>query len=182
MQVIATHIPDVKIIKPKVFGDQRGFFLETWNARDFCEKVSNAEFVQDNHSRSKRNTLRGLHYQINQPQGKLVRCTLGKVFDVAVDLRKSSNTFGHWVGELLTEENKRHLWIPPGFAHGILVLSDMADFQYKCTDYYAPHHERTIAWNDEDLNIKWPLQDATSPLLSKKDESADPFRRSMYYE
>lgn len=170
MDVIATRIPDVKLIKPKVFGDERGFFMETWNARVFAEAGIDNTFVQDNHSRSVQNTLRGLHYQIRQPQGKLVRVTRGEVFDVAVDLRRSSTTFGQWVGEVLSEENQHQLWVPPGFAHGFYVMSDNADFQYKCTDFYAPEHERCIHWNDETLAINWPQVGERQPIVSDKDQ------------
>jgi len=158
VKIIPTSIPDVLVIEPKVFGDDRGFFFESFNLRLFREKTGlNPTFVQDNHSRSSRNVLRGLHYQIRQPQGKLVRVVAGEVFDVAVDVRRSSPTFGKWAGTLISAENKRQLWIPPGFAHGFLVLSDSADFLYKTTDYYAPEHERSILWNDPDIGIDWPL-------------------------
>jgi dTDP-4-dehydrorhamnose 3,5-epimerase len=168
MNVIETKIPDVKIIEPKVFGDERGFFMETWNERVFREAGIDATFVQDNHSRSVRNTLRGLHYQLPpHAQGKLVRVTVGEVFDVAVDIRKSSPTFGQWVGEYLSAENRRQLWIPPGFAHGFLVTSDVAEFQYKCTSFYAPEYEGCIRWNDPELAIEWLL--SSEPLLSDKD-------------
>ena len=170
MEAISTRIPDVKLIKPKVFGDERGFFMETWNARAFAEAGIDATFVQDNHSRSVQHTLRGLHYQIKQPQGKLVRVTRGEVFDVAVDLRKNSSTFGQWVGEVLSEENQHQLWVPPGFAHGFYVMSETADFQYKCADFYAPEHERCIRWDDTELGIKWPLLKGVSPLVSEKDK------------
>ena len=156
MEVVETRIPDVKLIKPKVFGDERGFFMETWNARAFAKAGIDAAFVQDNHSRSVKHTLRGLHYQIKQPQGKLVRCTRGEVFDVAVDLRKSSPTFGCWVGKVLSDKNRYQLWIPPGFAHGFIALSEIADFQYKCTDYYNPEFEACIKWSDPDVGIEWP--------------------------
>lgn len=169
MNIIPTELPDVLIIEPKVFGDHRGFFLENWNRRTFADLGLDLDFVQDNHSRSSRGTLRGLHYQINHPQGKLVRVTQGEVFDVAVDLRKDFPTFGQWIGERLSAENHRMLWIPPGFAHGFLVLSESADFLYKCTDYYAPEHERCIRWNDPDINIDWPLGDIEAPVLSAKD-------------
>ncbi|TQE99076.1 MAG: dTDP-4-dehydrorhamnose 3,5-epimerase [Spiribacter salinus] len=171
MKITPTQIPDVLLITPKVHGDHRGFFMETWNARAFAELGLDLQFVQDNHSRSQLGTLRGLHYQIRQPQGKLVRVTVGEVFDVVVDMRRSSATFGHWVGERLSAENKRMLWVPPGFAHGFLVLSEAAEFQYKCTDYYAPEHERTLRWDDGDLGIEWPLNEGERPLLSKKDAS-----------
>jgi dTDP-4-dehydrorhamnose 3,5-epimerase len=165
--VTPTAITDVLLIEPKVFGDARGFFLESWNAKVFAEAGIPASFVQDNHSRSPRGVLRGLHYQIRQPQGKLVRVVAGEVFDVAVDLRRASSTFGRWVGERLSADNKRMLWIPPGLAHGFLVLSESADFLYKTTDYYAPEHERVLAWNDPELGIKWPL--AGTPTLSARD-------------
>jgi dTDP-4-dehydrorhamnose 3,5-epimerase len=168
MKIVATAIPDVLIIEPKVFGDARGFFFESYNARKFTELTGiRAEFVQDNHSRSAKNVLRGLHYQIQQPQGKLVRVVAGAVYDVAVDLRKNSPTFGKWEGVELSAENKRMLLIPYGFAHGFLVLSDYAEFLYKTTDYWAPEHERCIAWNDPDLGIAWPIQE--EPQLSAKD-------------
>ena len=174
MIVTRTAIPDVLVIEPKVFGDARGFFLESWNAKAFAEAGVPAAFVQDNHSRSPRGVLRGLHYQIRQPQGKLVRVAAGEVFDVAVDLRRASPTFGRWVGERLSGDNKRMLWIPPGFGHGFLVLSESADFLYKTTDYYAPEHERVIAWNDPELAIKWPL--AGTPTLSGRDAAGTRFR------
>ena len=181
MEFIATSIPDVKLIKPKVFGDNRGFFMETWNERSFFRAGIDTSFVQDNHSRSVKHTLRGLHYQINKPQGKLVRVTRGEVFDVAVDLRKYSPTFGQWVGEILSEENQHQLWVPPGFAHGFLVLSDSAEFQYKCTNFYAPEHERSINWSDTTLNINWPLPDGTLPLVSDKDKKGVSFTDSEYF-
>ena len=172
MNVIPTAIPDVLILEPKVFGDSRGFFFESYNEKTFREATGvTAHFVQDNHSRSARGVLRGLHYQVEQPQGKLVRCTQGEVFDVAVDIRRDSPTFGQWVGEILSEENKRLMWIPPGLAHGFLVLSESADFLYKTTEYYAPQHERAILWNDPDLAIAWPLQ--APLLLSDKDRVAE---------
>jgi len=168
MKVTPTVIADVLVIEPKVFGDERGFFYESYNGRAFAEATGlDVAFVQDNHSRSQKPVLRGLHYQIRQAQGKLVRATLGEVFDVAVDLRRSSPTFGQWVGERLSADNKKQLWIPAGFAHGFLVLSDVAEFQYKTTDYYAPEHERCIAWNDPAIGIEWPLAD--KPSLSAKD-------------
>ena len=169
MQIITTDIPDVLIVEPQVFGDARGFFYESYNQRGFAEKTGlSVEFVQDNHSRSAKGVLRGLHYQIQQPQGKLVRVVVGEVFDVAVDIRKSSPHFGRWVGCLLSAENHRQFWIPVGFAHGFLVLSDAAEVLYKTTDYYAPQHERCIIWNDPDLAIDWPVAVET-PVLSKKD-------------
>jgi dTDP-4-dehydrorhamnose 3,5-epimerase len=168
MKVVRTPIPDVLIIEPEVFGDERGFFLESWNARKFSDAIGrDLQFVQDNHSRSRRGVLRGLHYQIGQPQGKLVRVATGRVFDAAVDLRKSSPTFGRWTGIELSEHNHRQLWIPAGFAHGFLVLSESADFLYKTTDYYAPEHERCVAWNDPAIGIAWPA--GIEPTLSAKD-------------
>jgi dTDP-4-dehydrorhamnose 3,5-epimerase len=169
MNVIRTGLPDVLILEPKVFGDERGFFFESFNQRVFEEKTGlKPRFVQDNHSRSAKNVLRGLHYQVRQPQGKLVRVVSGEVFDVAVDLRKSSPTFSKWFGTTLSETNKRMLWIPEGFAHGFLVLSESADFLYKATDYYAPEHERTIIWSDPDIAISWPL--TAKPILATKDK------------
>ena len=171
MDIIKTKIPDVLIVEPKVFGDDRGFFMESFNEKTFREKTGvEANFVQDNHSRSSKNVLRGLHYQIKQPQGKLVRVVSGEVYDVAVDIRKSSPTYGQWVGCLLTEANKKQFWVPAGFAHGFVVLSDTADFLYKTTDYYAPEYERSILWNDPSLNIDWKITGA--PILSAKDKSA----------
>ena len=170
MKVITTTIPDVKVIEPHVFEDDRGFFFESYNLKDFEKQGIDNTFVQDNHSRSAKNVLRGLHYQIKQPQGKLVRCVVGEVFDVAVDIRKSSETFGQWVGVNLSAENKRQFWVPEGFAHGFLVLSDYAEFLYKTTDYYAPEHERSIIWNDPDLAIDWPMKG--EPNLSEKDKQA----------
>ncbi|AKX54003.1 dTDP-4-dehydrorhamnose 3,5-epimerase [Thiopseudomonas alkaliphila] len=181
MKIIETKIPAVKLIEPKVFGDERGFFMETWNAKSFQDAGISATFLQDNHSRSVKNTLRGLHYQIKQPQGKLVRVTRGEVFDVAVDLRSNSPTFGQWVGEYLSEDNNRMLWVPPGFAHGFLVISDTADFQYKCTDTYAPQYERSIHWADKDLDICWPLVKGVPPLTSHKDEQGISFASADYY-
>lgn len=168
MHVIATAIPDVLILEPKVFGDERGFFMESFNARTFADVTGcDAVFVQDNHSRSAQNVLRGLHYQLQQPQGKLVRCARGRVYDVAVDLRRASATFGQWVGTELSEDNKRQLWVPPGFAHGFVVLSESADFLYKTTDYYAPEFERCILWNDPAIAVAWPI--TRPPSLSAKD-------------
>jgi dTDP-4-dehydrorhamnose 3,5-epimerase len=169
MLIKTTAIPDVLIIEPKVFGDERGFFYESFNARSFAELTGiKANFVQDNHSKSAKGVLRGLHYQIQQPQGKLVRVVAGEVFDVAVDIRKHSPTFGQWVGVILSGENKRQLWIPEGFAHGFLVTSESAEFLYKTTDYYAPEHERSILWNDSAIGVQWPL--AGEPILSNKDK------------
>jgi len=170
MQVIPTAIPEVLIIEPKVFGDTRGFFFESYNERAFAQATGlKVPFVQDNHSRSAQGVLRGLHYQIRQPQGKLVRVVRGSVFDVAVDLRRGSPSFGQWVGVELSESNHRQLWVPPGFAHGFLVTSESADFLYKTTDYYAPEHERCIAWDDPAIGIRWPLEGA--PQLSAKDKA-----------
>lgn len=174
MKVIETAIPGLLILEPKVFGDARGFFMESYNAKAFQDATGlDVNFVQDNHSRSGKGVLRGLHYQIEQAQGKLVRVTRGSVFDVAVDLRKSSPTFGQWAGVELSEENSRQLWIPPGFAHGFLVTSDSADFLYKTTDYYAPQFERSLAWNDPTVGVEWPLAGA-APLLSAKDVAGKP--------
>ena len=173
MNIIPTTIPDVKIIEPKVFGDERGFFYESFNARTFCETVGvDAHFVQDNHSKSVRGVLRGLHYQIEQAQGKLVRTVVGEVFDVVVDIRKSSPTFGKHVGVLLSAENKRMLWVPIGFAHGFLVMSEHAEFVYKTTDYYAPAFERSLKWNDPALGIDWPLAGVGAPQLKRADADA----------
>lgn len=178
--VTPTAIAEVLIVEPKVFGDARGFFFESFNQRAF-EQASglNLEFVQDNHSRSAQGVLRGLHYQIQQPQGKLVRVARGRVFDVAVDLRRSAPTFGRWVGVELSEDNHRQLWVPAGFAHGFVVLSEFADFLYKTTDYYAPEHERCIAWNDPQLGIQWPGE--TTPRLSVKDAAGLAFSQAEYF-
>lgn len=181
MNVIATALPEVLILEPKVFGDARGFFLESFNQKTFSEVTgTNCTFVQDNHSRSARGVLRGLHYQIRQAQGKLVRVTRGSVYDVAVDIRKGSPNFGKWVGVELSEENQRQLWVPPGFAHGFLVTSESADFLYKTTDYYAPQHERSIAWNDPDIGIAWPVQ-GLQVQLSAKDSQALPLAQAEVY-
>jgi len=175
-----TEIPEVIVIEPKVFGDARGFFFESFNGKIFDDAVGHhVEFVQDNHSRSTKGVLRGLHYQIQQPQGKLVRVIRGAVFDVAVDIRKSSATFGRWVGIELSEDNYRMLWVPPGFAHGFLVLSETADFLYKSTDYYAPIHERCIAWDDSKLSIAWPIE--LSPSLSAKDQAGQSFDKAEVF-
>lgn len=180
MNIIRTDIPDVLIVEPKVFGDARGFFFESYNQRRFEELTGlSLNFVQDNHSRSARGVLRGLHYQVKQPQGKLVRVIAGEVFDVAVDLRRSSPTFGKSVGVTLSADNHRQLWIPPGFAHGFLVTSDTADFVYKATDYYAPEYERSVLWNDPALAIPWPLQG--DPLLSAKDKAGVPLAQAETY-
>src|SRR5438067_2592917 len=177
MKVIATDIPEVLIIEPKVFGDERGFFFESYNKSQFRAATGiEADFVQDNHSRSRKGVLRGLHYQIRQPQGKLVRVTAGEVWDVAVDIRKSSATFGKWIGFYLSAESKRMAWIPVGFAHGFVVTSEYAEFLYKTTDYYAPEHERSILWNDPALGIKWPLEG--EPTLAKKDAAGVPLAQA----
>jgi len=174
-QATRLAIPDVVLLEPKVFGDDRGFFFESFNQAAFEAAIGlKVDFVQDNHSRSARNVLRGLHYQVSQPQGKLVRVVQGEVFDVAVDLRKTSPTFGRWVGEHLSAENKRQLWIPEGFAHGFVVLSESAEFLYKTTNYYAPQHERCIRWNDPDIGIEWPQRE--QPVLSQKDSAGLAFK------
>ena len=180
MKVIKTDIPDVLIIEPKIFGDDRGFFYESFNLISWQEATGlNTTFVQDNHSRSAKGVLRGLHFQIKQPQGKLVRCIFGEVFDVAVDLRKDSKTFGNWTGVHLSAENKRQFWVPEGFAHGFVVLSDAAEFLYKTTDYYAPEYECAIRWNDPALAINWPLTGV--PVLSEKDAAATLFSDATYF-
>ena len=179
MRVVPTSLPDVLLIEPSVFGDQRGFFFESWNRRAFGEAGVEAEFVQDNHSRSVHNVLRGLHYQIEHAQGKLVRVCAGTVFDVAIDIRRSSPTFGRWVGMELSAENRRMLWIPPGFAHGFLVMSDSAEFLYKTTDYWYPEHERTLLWNDPALAIEWPLDGP--PTVAAKDAAGRPLASADLY-
>jgi len=185
MNVTRTEIPDVLVLEPKVFGDARGFFLESYNEKVFREATGlDVKFVQDNHSRSARGVLRGLHYQLKRPQGKLVRVVRGAVFDVAVDLRRSSPTFGKWVGIELNEDNQRQFWVPPGFAHGFLVLSESADFLYKTTDYYAPEHERCIAWNDPAIGIDWQLArlGGEAPRLSAKDLAGTALARAETFE
>ncbi len=180
MKLIPTAIPEVLIIEPKVFGDERGFFFESFNSQQFAELIGrDVHFVQDNHSRSAKNVLRGLHYQIQQPQGKLVRVVQGKVFDVAVDIRRSSPTFGQHVGVELSAENKRLFWVPEGFAHGFVVLSDTADFLYKTTNYWSPEFERSIAWNDPALDIHWPIR--SEPTLSGKDQQAKVLAEAEYF-
>lgn len=180
MNIVPTDIPDVLIIEPRVFGDDRGFFFESSNEKAFADKAGVVtHFVQANHSRSVKNVLRGLHYQIQQPQGKLVRVIIGEVFDVAVDLRKNSPTFGQWVSVLLSAENKRQMWVPEGFAHGFLVVSDAAEVLYQTTDYYAPQYERSILWNDPDLAIAWPL--TADPILSAKDQNGLPFEKAEVF-
>ena len=181
MNIIKTDIADVLVMESRVFGDARGFFYESFNQKIWQEKTGmDSTFVQDNHSRSEKNVLRGLHYQIQQPQGKLVRVIRGAVFDVAVDIRQSSPTFSRWVGFELSEDNHRQMWIPKGFAHGFLVLSDVAEFLYKTTDYWASQHERAILWNDPDLAVKWPLQNP--PILSAKDTNGTPFKEAEYFK
>ena len=181
MNVVRTEIPEVLLLEPRVFGDQRGYFYESYNRKTFRQATGvDVEFFQDNQSRSVRNVLRGLHYQIRQPQGKLVRVVSGEVWDVAVDLRRASPTYGRWVGFTLDAESKRMAWIPPGFAHGCLVMSESAEFLYKTTDYYAAEHERTLAWNDPGLAIAWPLAGAT-PILAPKDAAGTPFAQAETY-
>jgi dTDP-4-dehydrorhamnose 3,5-epimerase len=180
MNIVKTAIPDVLVIEPKVFGDDRGFFFESYNERDFAAQTGvNVRFVQDNHSRSAKNVLRGLHYQVQQPQGKLVRVAVGEVYDVVVDIRRGSRTFGQHVATRLSAQNKRMVWVPPGFAHGFLVTSDYADFLYKTTDYWAPEYERCILWNDPDLNIEWPLDG--EPVLSAKDRVGQPLHTAEVF-
>ena len=180
MNIISTALPEVLVIEPKVFGDERGFFFESYNRKAFASATGiDVDFVQDNHSRSAQNVLRGLHYQIAQAQGKLVRVVAGEVFDVAVDIRRSSPNFGKWVGVNLSADNKRMMWVPPGFAHGFLVLSESAEFLYKTTDYYAPAHERCIAWNDPSIGVAWPLHG--EPQLSAKDRLGKPLSEAELY-
>jgi dTDP-4-dehydrorhamnose 3,5-epimerase len=181
MEFEPTRLPEVVLIKPRVFGDARGFFFETSHDRKFSEAGLNLEFVQDNHSHSTRHTLRGLHFQIEQPQGKLVRVSRGEVFDVAVDLRRGSPRFGQWVGVTLSDVNHYMLWVPPGFAHGYLAMSEEVDFLYKCTDFYAPQHERAMRWNDPDLGVEWPLPAGVVPMLSGKDAAAPFFKQVESY-
>ena len=184
LTVTPTRLPEVLLIEPRVFGDERGFFLESFNQAAFERATGlNPTFLQDNHSRSAHAVLRGLHYQIRQPQGKLVRVTSGRVFDVAVDLRRSSPRRGQWVGLEMSDDNKRQLWVPPGFAHGFLVLSASADFLYKCTDYYAPEYERTLAWNDPRVGVAWPLdQLQAAPVMSAKDASASSWSSAEFFD
>ncbi len=179
MKVAPTRLPEVLLIEPKVFGDARGFFLESWNERDFERAGIRARFVQDNHSRSAKDVLRGLHYQVRQPQGKLVRVIEGDIFDVVVDIRRSSPSFGKWEGTRLSAQSRKMLWVPVGFAHGFLVLSDFAEVLYKTTDFYAPEHVRCIAWNDPDIQVSWPLSGA--PLLSQKDGAGARLRDAEVY-
>ncbi len=182
MKYIPLEIPEVVLIEPDVFGDHRGFFMETFRDNDFRNNVADVGFVQDNHSKSSQGILRGLHYQLNQTQGKLVRVISGEVFDVAVDLRRTSTTFGKWVGRILSSENNNMMWVPPGFAHGFYVMSPTAEFTYKCTDYYAPEHEYSIKWDDPDIDIKWPLLPNSKPFLAAKDESGQAFKTAQVFE
>ena len=181
MQFERTGIPDVVLVRPRVFGDARGFFFESWEERKFAAAGLELRFRQDNENLSARHVLRGIHYQLRRPQGKLVRVVTGAVFDVAVDLRRSSPTFGQWVGAELTQDNHHMLWVPPGFGHGFVVLSESAHFLYKCTDFYAPEDEHAIAWNDADLNIGWRLPPGVQPILSGRDMAAKHFRDAEYY-
>jgi dTDP-4-dehydrorhamnose 3,5-epimerase len=181
VKVTPTGIPEVVVIEPAVHGDARGYFLESWHAARYAEAGIGLPFVQDNHSRSVRGTLRGLHYQVVRPQGKLVRVVSGAIFDVAVDLRRASATFGRWVGTALSDENRRQLWVPPGFAHGFYVTSGSADVLYKCTEYYAREHERTLRWDDPEIGIVWPLADGCAPLLSPKDAAGLAFEEAPSY-
>jgi len=180
INLIKTSIPDVQIIQPKLYGDHRGFFMETWRD-EWAEELGNTiHLVQDNHSKSAQGTLRGLHYQIKDPQGKLIRAIRGEIYDAVVDMRQGSKTFGRWEGVILSEDNRKSLWVPPGFAHGFYVISDTAEIIYKCTDYYAPEHERCLLWNDPEIGINWPLQDKEI-LISDKDAAGMPFAQSEYY-
>jgi dTDP-4-dehydrorhamnose 3,5-epimerase len=181
MKYIKTSLPDVIVVEPRVFRDDRGFFLESWHKLKFKENNIDVDFVQDNHSRSSKSILRGLHYQITQPQGKLVRVISGEVYDVAVDIRKSSPTFGMWTGEYLSSENHKMLWVPEGFAHGFLVTSDDAEVIYKCTDYYEPTSECSIRWDDPDLNIEWPIPENQGPLLSDKDSNGTSLKDAVLF-
>jgi dTDP-4-dehydrorhamnose 3,5-epimerase len=182
VKILATDIPDVLLFAPEVHGDRRGYFMETWRADRFAAAGVDLPFVQDNQSSSRRGVLRGLHYQIRQPQGKLVRVISGAVFDVAVDLRRSSATFGRWTGAELSAENRRLIWVPPGFAHGFYVLSEQAEFVYKCTDYYAPEHERVVRFDDPDIGVRWPLLDGVETVLSEKDLGGTSLARAEVYD
>lgn len=182
MQINDTALEAVKILEPSVYGDDRGFFLESWNRQDFEANGLPGSFVQDNHSRSSGGVLRGLHYQLKHPQGKLVRVTRGEVFDVAVDMRQTSPQFGQWVGVILSESNKKQLWVPEGFAHGFYVMSDTADFQYKCTDYYHPEFERSLKWDDPAVGVRWPIADGQQPLLAAKDAAGLPLAECDTFE
>ncbi|MBL8271016.1 dTDP-4-dehydrorhamnose 3,5-epimerase [Steroidobacter sp.] len=180
MKFTPTRLPEVVLIEPKAFADPRGFFMETWHAKKFADGGIDAQFVQDNHSSSSQWVLRGMHYQLRHTQGKLVRVTQGEVFDVAVDVRKSSPTFGQWVGEYLSADNRRMLWVPAGFAHGFLVLSERVEFLYKCTDFYDPSSERTVLWNDPELGIEWPLPNGVAPVVSDKDDAGVRLAQAEY--
>ena len=182
MEFVPTRLPDVVVIRPKEFEDPRGFFMDTWHRKLFEQEGIDADFVQDSHSGSVAGTVRGLHYQIEQAQGKLLRVVKGEAFDVAVDIRKSSPDFGKWTSEVLSAENRKMIWIPPGFAHGFLVLGETAEFEYKCTDYYAPEHERTLLWDDPDIGIDWPLPGGQKPILSDKDKAGLPLKESQVYD
>ncbi len=182
MEFVPTRLPDVIVIRPKVFEDPRGFFTDTWHRKRFEQEGIDANFVQDSHSGSAASTMRGLHYQIKHAQGKLIRVVKGEAFDVAVDIRRSSPDFGQWTAEVLSADNRKMIWIPPGFAHGFLVLSKTAEFEYKCTDYYAPEHERTLQWDDPDIGIDWPLLEAEKPLLSDKDALGLPLKDAEVYD
>lgn len=182
MQFFSTNLSGVTLLEPKVFEDERGFFLESYRKDEFIRAGVLLDFVQDNHSRSRQGTLRGLHYQIKQPQGKLVRVVIGEIFDAAVDLRRSSPTFGHWLGVTLSAENKKQIWIPPGFAHGFYVVSEWAEMMYKTTDYYAPQFERTLLWNDPSIGIQWPIADEKPPLLSPKDAAGTLLGQAEIFE
>lgn len=182
MEFVPTRLPDVIVIRPKVFEDARGFFMDTWHRQRFEQEGIDASFVQDSHSGSKMGTIRGLHYQIKQAQGKLIRVVKGEAFDVAVDIRRSSPDFGQWAGEVLSAENRKMIWIPPGFAHGFLVLNETAEFEYKLTDFYAPEHERTLLWDDPDIGIDWPLLDGEKPTLSDRDSLGFPLKDAEVYD
>ncbi len=182
MEFVPTRLPGVVLIKPNEFEDQRGFFMDTWHRKLFEQEGIDANFVQDSHSGSVAGTVRGLHYQIRQAQGKLIRVVRGEAFDVAVDIRKSSPDFGKWTSDVLSAENRKMIWIPPGFAHGFFVLSKTAEFEYKCTDYYAPDHERTLLWDDPDIGIDWPLPGGEKPVLSDKDQAGLPLKEAQVYE
>ena len=182
MEITSVSLPGLMLVEPTIFEDERGFFFESYHKRIFNENKVSVDFIQDNHSRSKQGTLRGLHYQIRQPQGKLVRVILGEIYDVAVDLRKSSSAFGKWMGLYLSADNKKQLYIPPGFAHGFYVVSEWAEVLYKATDYYAPQWERTILWNDTQIDISWPLLDGKQPILSSKDAVGTPFDQAEVYD
>ncbi len=182
MEFVPTRLPDVIVIRPRVYEDPRGFFMDTWHRKLFEQEGIDATFVQDSQSGSVAGTVRGLHYQIKQAQGKLIRVIKGEAFDVAVDIRRSSPDFGQWTAELLSADNRKMLWIPPGFAHGFLVLSKSAEFEYKCTDYYAPEHERTLQWDDPDIGIDWPLLEQEKPILSDKDQLGLPLKDAEVYD